>query len=176
MAEQDQSVNDQAASGEPTELAGKHDFLREMVQPGLAGLMDGSVSTLAPIFAAAYATEDTNKAFLIGLAASVGAGISMAFAEGLSDDGKLTGRGRPLVRGVTCGVMTFLGGIGHTLPFLIPQFHTAMTVAIIVVVMELIAIAWIRKRYMDTPFLRAAIQVIIGGTIVLFAGVLIGQG
>ena len=114
-------------------------------------------------------------AFLIGLAASVGAGISMAFAEGLSDDGKLTGRGRPLVRGVTCGIMTFLGGIGHTLPFLIPQFHTAMTVAIIVVIIELIAIAWIRKRFMNTPFLSATIQVIIGGTIVFFAGVLIGQ-
>ena len=147
----------------------------EMVQPGLAGLMDGSVSTLAPIFAAAYATQDTDKAFLIGLAASVGAGISMAFAEGLSDDGKLTGRGRPLVRGLVCGGMTFLGGIGHTLPFLIPQFQTAMTIAIIVVILELISIAWIRKKYMDTPFLRATIQVILGGGIVLFAGVIIGQ-
>ena len=150
-------------------------FVMEMVQPGLAGLMDGSVSTLAPIFAAAYATQDTDKAFLIGLAASVGAGISMAFAEGLSDDGKLTGRGRPLVRGLVCGGMTFLGGIGHTLPFLIPQFQTAMTIAIIVVILELISIAWIRKKYMDTPFLRATIQVILGGGIVLFAGVIIGQ-
>tara|TARA_Y100000589_G_C27150215_1_gene628604 strand:- start:1307 stop:1798 length:492 start_codon:yes stop_codon:yes gene_type:complete len=150
-------------------------FVLEMVQPGLAGLMDGSVSTLAPIFAAAYATQDTDKAFLIGLAASVGAGISMAFAEGLSDDGKLTGRGRPLLRGLVCGGMTFLGGIGHTLPFLIPQFQTAMTIAIIVVILELVSIAWIRKKYMDTPFLRATIQVILGGGIVLFAGVIIGQ-
>ena len=172
MTEPKQTDKKHAAVVEP---GNKSDFLREMVQPGLAGLMDGSVSTLAPIFAAAYATEDTNKAFLIGLAAAVGAGISMAFAEALSDDGKLTGRGRPLVRGVTCGVMTFLGGIGHTLPFLIPDFHTAMIVAIIVVVLELITISWIRKRYMDTPFLRASIQVIIGGAIVFFAGVLIGQ-
>ena len=153
----------------------RSNFVMEMVQPGLAGLMDGSVSTLAPIFAAAYATQDTNKAFLIGLAASVGAGISMAFAEGLSDDGKLTGRGRPLVRGLVCGSMTFLGGIGHTLPFLIPQFNAAMTLAIIIVVIELVTIAWIRKKYMDTPFMRATIQVIVGGAIVLFAGVLIGQ-
>ena len=153
----------------------RSNFVMEMVQPGLAGLMDGSVSTLAPIFAAAYATQDTNKAFLIGLAASVGAGISMAFAEGLSDDGKLTGRGRPMVRGLVCGSMTFLGGIGHTLPFLIPQFNAAMTLAIIIVVIELITIAWIRKKYMDTPFMRATIQVVVGGAIVLFAGVLIGQ-
>lgn len=172
MTEQKHTDKASAAIVKPGE---KSDFLREMVQPGLAGLMDGSVSTLAPIFAAAYATEDTNKAFLIGLAAAVGAGISMAFAEALSDDGKLTGRGRPLVRGITCGVMTFLGGIGHTLPFLIPDFQTAMIVAIIVVIFELITIAWIRKRYMDTPFLRASIQVIIGGVIVFFAGVLIGQ-
>ena len=172
MTKQNHTDKASAASVKPEE---KSNFLREMVQPGLAGLMDGSVSTLAPIFAAAYATEDTNKAFLIGLAAAVGAGISMAFAEALSDDGKLTGRGRPMVRGITCGVMTFLGGIGHTLPFLIPDFHTAMIVAIIVVILELITISWIRKRYMDTPFLRASIQVIIGGAIVLFAGVLIGQ-
>ena len=161
---------DKATSTKP-----KSNFVLEVVQPGLAGLMDGSVSTLAPIFAAAYATEDTNKAFLVGLAAAVGAGISMAFAEGLSDDGKISGRGRPVVRGLTCGGMTFLGGIGHTLPFLIPNFHTAMVVAIIVVIIELISIAWIRKRYMKTSFWKACIQVIIGGTIVLFAGVLIGQ-
>ena len=131
---------------ESSSTGSKSNFVLEVVQPGLAGLMDGSVSTLAPIFAAAYATEDTNKAFLVGLAAAVGAGISMAFAEGLSDDGKISGRGRPVVRGLTCGGMTFLGGIGHTLPFLIPSFHTAMVVAIIVVIVELIAIAWIRKR------------------------------
>jgi VIT1/CCC1 family predicted Fe2+/Mn2+ transporter len=153
----------------------KSDFVLEIVQPGLAGLMDGSVSTLAPIFAAAYATQDSWKAFLIGLAAAVGAGISMTFAEALSDDGKLSGRGRPYVRGVTCGFMTFLGGIGHTLPFLIPNFKVALGLAMVVVVVELILIAWIRKRFMDTPFLRACFQVIIGGAIVLVAGVLIGS-
>lgn len=153
----------------------KSDFVLEIVQPGLAGLMDGSVSTLAPIFAAAYATQDSWKAFLIGLAAAVGAGISMAFAEALSDDGKLSGRGRPYVRGFTCGFMTFLGGIGHTLPFLIPDFKVALGLAMAVVVVELILIAWIRKRFMDTPFLRACFQVIIGGAIVLVAGVLIGS-
>lgn len=153
----------------------KSNFVLEVVQPGLAGLMDGSVSTLAPIFAAAYATQDTTKAFLVGLAAAVGAGISMAFAEGLSDDGKISGRGRPVVRGLTCGGMTFLGGIGHTLPFLIPNFNTAMVVAVIVVIIELVAIAWIRKRFMQTSFWKACIQVIIGGTIVFFAGVFIGS-
>lgn len=151
------------------------DFLREVIQPGLAGLMDGSVSTLAPIFAAAFATEDSWKAFLIGLAAAVGAGISMAFAEGLSDDGKKTGRGRPLVRGVVCGLMTFLGGIGHTLPFLIADFRVAMALATAVVVVELVLIAWIRKRYMDTPFLKACFQVILGGGIVFAAGIIIGS-
>lgn len=150
-------------------------FVREIVQPGLAGLMDGSVSTLAPIFAAAFATQDSWKAFLIGLAAAVGAGVSMAFAEALSDDGKLTGRGRPVVRGVTCGFMTFVGGIGHTLPFLISDFRLALVLATIVVVFELVAIAWIRKRYMDTPFLKACVQVIIGGAIVFAAGILIGS-
>ena len=175
MNESKNNQNDQTGEQQATTHHVESNFLREMVQPGLAGLMDGSVSTLAPIFAAAYATEDTNKAFLIGLAASVGAGISMAFAEGLSDDGKKTGRGRPLIRGLSCGIMTFIGGIGHTIPFLIPQFHTAMTVAIIVVIFELIAISWIRKRYMDTPFLKATIQAIVGGTAVFFAGVLIGQ-
>jgi VIT1/CCC1 family predicted Fe2+/Mn2+ transporter len=152
----------------------EQDFLREVIQPGLAGLMDGSVSTLAPIFAAAFATQDSWKAFLIGLAAAVGAGISMAFAEGLSDDGKLTGRGRPVVRGLVCGGMTFLGGIGHTLPFLIEDFRAALILATLVVIVELVLIAWIRKRYMQTPFMKACVQVIIGGGIVFAAGVLIG--
>lgn len=150
-------------------------FLLEVVQPGLAGLMDGSVSTLAPIFAAAFATENSWKAFLIGLAAAVGAGISMAFAEAMSDDGKLSGRGRPIVRGLTCGGMTFLGGIGHTLPFLINDFRLALIVASIVVFVELILIAWIRKRFMDTPFLKACFQVIVGGVLVFIAGILIGS-
>ena len=138
----------------------RSDFVLEIVQPGLAGLMDGSVSTLAPIFAAAYATQDSWKAFLIGLAAAVGAGISMAFAEALSDDGKKTGRGRPYVRGLTCGFLTFVGGIGHTLPFLISDFKIALGLAMLVVLVELVVIAWIRNKFMDTPFLRACFQVI----------------
>jgi rubrerythrin len=150
-------------------------FVLQVVQPGLAGLMDGSVSTLAPLFAAAFATHDTHKTFLVGLAASIGAGISMGFAEALSDDGSLTGRGRPLIRGVVCGLMTTLGGIGHTLPYLIPHFHTATTLAIAVVILELAAIAWIRHRYMDSPWFAATIQVIIGGALVFLAGMLIGN-
>lgn len=153
----------------------KNKFIREIVQPGLAGLMDGSISTLAPIFAAAYATQDSRKAFLIGLAAAVGAGISMAFAEALSDDGKLSGRGRPHIRGLTCGFFTFVGGIGHTLPFLISNFEVALGLAMVVVLVELIAIAWIRNRFMDTPFLRASFQVILGGAIVFIAGIVIGS-
>jgi hypothetical protein len=149
-------------------------FLLQVVQPGLAGLMDGSVSTLAPLFAAAWATKDPWKAFLVGTAAAVGAGISMGFAESASDDGKLTGRGHPLLRGVVCGGMTFIGGIGHTIPFLIPDFHTAVLAAIIVVAVELIAIAWIRQRFMDTKFLSACFQVIVGGVLVFMAGILIG--
>jgi erythrin-vacuolar iron transport family protein len=133
------------------------------------------VSTLAPLFAAAYATHNTGDAFRVGLAASVGAGISMGFAEALSDDGSLTGRGKPLVRGVVCGLMTTAGGIGHTMPFLIPSFHTAMTLAFVVVAVELLAISWVRNRYMDTPFLSAAFQVIVGGTLVFIAGILIGS-
>ncbi|MGA3065954.1 MAG: iron exporter MbfA [Tepidisphaeraceae bacterium] len=151
-------------------------FVLQVVQPGLAGLMDGSVSTLAPVFAAAFATHSSRYAFVVGLAASVGAGISMAFAEALSDDGSLTGRGRPVTRGVICGLMTALGGIGHTLPFLIPHFYVAMTVAMIVVAVELSVISWIRYRFMDTPFLSAAFQVIVGGVLVFVAGVLIGRG
>jgi VIT1/CCC1 family predicted Fe2+/Mn2+ transporter len=137
--------------------------------------MDGSVSTLAPIFAAAVATRNSWDAFLVGLAASVGAGISMGFAEALSDDGSLTGRGHPWLRGVVCGAMTTLGGIGHTLPFLIPRFTVAMTVAVVVVVFELGIITWVRHRYMDSPALSAALQIIVGGVLVFLTGILIGS-
>ncbi len=147
----------------------------QFVQPGLAGLMDGSVSTLAPLFAAAFATHSSKDAFLVGLAASVGAGISMGFAEALSDDGSLTGRGRPLVRGIITGVMTTAGGIGHTLPYLISDFRTATTIAVIVVAIELGIISWIRKHYMETPLVRAALQVVLGGVLVFVAGLLIGK-
>ena len=150
-------------------------FLLEVVQPGLVGLMDGSVSTLAPIFAAAFATGSTWQTFLVGCAASVGAGISMGLAEGLSDDGKLSGRGRPLVRGLASGLMTAIGGIGHTLPFLIPQFHTALVLAVIVVLIELAAITWIRNKYMDTPIVKAALQIAMGGFLVFLTGILIGS-
>ncbi|HXN36142.1 MAG TPA: ferritin family protein [Opitutaceae bacterium] len=150
-------------------------FVLQVVQPGLAGLMDGSVSTLAPLFAAAFATHSSHDAFLVGLASSVGAGISMGFAEALSDDGALSGRGRPYVRGTVCGLMTAAGGLGHTLPFISSNFHVAFTVAVCVVVVELIAISWIRCHYMDTPFLSAAFQVIVGGLLVFFAGMLIGS-
>lgn len=150
-------------------------FVLQIVQPGLAGLMDGSVSTLAPVFAAAIATHKPWDAFLVGLAASVGAGISMGFAEALSDDGSLTGRGHPWVRGLVCGVMTALGGIGHTLPFLIDNFSAAMMTAIAVVVLELAAITWVRHRYMETPPLSAAVQVGIGGALVFLTGILIGS-
>jgi rubrerythrin len=150
-------------------------FVLQIVQPGLAGLMDGSVSTLAPVFAAAFATHASKDAFVVGLAASVGAGISMGFAEALSDDGSLTGRGRPWMRGLVCGLMTALGGIGHTLPFLIQEFRAAITAAVIVVLVELAAIAWIRNRYMDTPPLSAALQVGLGGVLVFVTGVLIGS-
>ena len=150
-------------------------FVLQYVQPGLVGLMDGSVSTLAPLFAAAFATHSTWETFLVGLAASVGAGISMGFAEALSDDGSLTGRGAPLVRGIVCGTMTAIGGLGHTLPYLIPNFWTATMVAIAVVVVELIAISYIRHRFMDTPFLAATFQVVVGGALVFAAGILIGS-
>jgi rubrerythrin len=150
-------------------------FVLQYVQPGLAGLMDGSVSTLAPLFAAAFATHSTWETFLVGMAASVGAGISMGFAEALSDDGSLTGRGSPWLRGTVCGLMTGLGGLGHTLPYLIPNFWTATLVAIAVVFVELAAISYIRYRYMDTPFLSAAFQVVIGGVLVFLAGILIGN-
>jgi rubrerythrin len=154
--------------------AARRMFVLRIVQPGLAGLMDGSVSTLAPVFAAAFATHDTTDAFRVGLAASVGAGISMGFAEALSDDGSMTGRGTPLLRGVVCGLMTCLGGIGHTLPYLIPGFATATAVAVAVVAIELLAISYIRNHYMDTPFLAASLQVIVGGVLVFLTGILIG--
>ena len=150
-------------------------FVLQVVQPGLAGLMDGSVSTLAPVFAAAVATQKSWDAFLVGLAASIGAGISMGFAEALSDDGSLTGRGHPWARGLICGSMTAIGGIGHTLPFLIHQFHAALVAAMGVVLVELAVISWIRHRYMDTPPLTAAIQVGLGGALVFVTGLLIGS-
>lgn len=157
------------------EQAKRRLFVLQVVQPGLAGLMDGSVSTLAPVFAAAFATKSSWDAFAVGLAASLGAGISMAFAEALSDDGSLTGRGHPTLRGFVTGLMTALGGIGHTLPFLIPDFRLAMTVAGAVVLVELLTIAGIRNRYMGTPAFSAALQVVLGGALVFLTGVLIGN-
>ncbi len=153
----------------------RRQFILTYVQPGLAGLMDGSVSTLAPIFAAAFATQDTWQTFLVGLSAAIGAGISMGFTEAAHDDGKLSGRGSPLKRGLASGIMTTIGGLGHALPYLIPHFWTATTVAAAIVFVELWAIAWIQNRYMDTPFLRAAFQVVLGGSLVFAAGVLIGN-
>jgi rubrerythrin len=157
------------------ELAQRRLFVLQIVQPGLAGLMDGSVSTLAPVFAAAFATHSSQDAFLVGLAASAGAGISMGFAEALSDDGSLTGRGHPWVRGVICGAMTALGGIGHTLPFLFRDFRLALWAAGAVVIVELGIITWIRHRYMDSPWFSAALQVGLGGVLVFITGVLIGS-
>lgn len=157
------------------EAARRKLLVLQIVQPGLAGLMDGSVSTLAPVFASAFATRNTWDAFLVGLAASVGAGISMGFAEALSDDGSLTGRGYPLLRGVVCGLMTTLGGIGHTLPFLVPRFGLAMTIAVVVVLVELGVITWVRHRYMESPVVTAAMQVALGGAIVFATGILIGS-
>ena len=150
-------------------------FVLQYVQPGLAGLMDGSVSTLAPLFAAAFATHNTWSTFLVGFAAAIGAGISMAFAEAMSDDGSLTGRGAPVVRGVVCGAMTALGGLGHALPYLIPHFYVATVLAFAVVAVELVVISWVRTHYMDTPFLQAAFQVIVGGVLVFAVGILIGS-
>lgn len=162
-------ANDEAA-------AAHRQFVLTWVQPGLAGLMDGSVSTLAPIFATAFATQDTWTTFLVGLAASVGAGISMGFTEAASDDGKISGRGSPYKRGVSAGVMTTLGGLGHALPYLITDFWTATIIALIVVFIELWAIAWIQNRYMQTPFVKAVFQVVLGGALVFAAGALIGSG
>ncbi len=158
------------------ESAAHRQFVLTWVQPGLAGLMDGSVSTLAPIFATAFATQDTWTTFLVGLAASVGAGISMGFTEAASDDGQISGRGSPYKRGFASGIMTTIGGLGHALPYLITDFWTATTIALIVVFVELWAIVWIQNRYMDTPFLRATFQVVLGGALVFAAGALIGSG
>jgi rubrerythrin len=156
------------------DLASRRQFVLTWVQPGLAGLMDGSVSTLAPIFATAFAMQNPWTTFLVGLSASVGAGISMGFTEAAHDDGKLSGRGSPWKRGLASGVMTAIGGLGHALPYLIPSFWTATIIALIVVFIELWVIAWIQNRYMETPFLRAAFQVVLGGGLVLAAGILIG--
>jgi rubrerythrin len=162
------AVEDEAATR-------KRLFVLQVIQPGLAGLMDGSVSTLAPLFAAAFATHDSWQTFLVGLAAGVGAGISMGFAEALSDDGSLTGRGHPWTRGFVCGLMTAIGGIGHTLPYLIPHIQTATAVAVAVVLVELAVIAWIRHRFMDTPLTSAVFQVVLGGLLVFLAGIIIGS-
>jgi rubrerythrin len=164
-----------SVAGKKEEDAQRRLFVLQIVQPGLAGLMDGSVSTLAPVFAAAFATKSSWDAFLVGLAASIGAGISMAFAEALSDDGSLTGRGRPVLRGSVTGLMTAAGGIGHTLPFLISDFGVAMTLAIVIVAFELAVISYIRHRYMDTPLVSAAFQVVLGGVLVFLTGILIGS-
>lgn len=170
----DQHLDKDADTLEKT--AAHRQFILTWVQPGLAGLMDGSVSTLAPIFAVAFATQDTWTTFLVGLAASVGAGISMGFTEAASDDGQISGRGSPIKRGFASGIMTTVGGLGHALPYLITDFWTATVVAIIVVFLELWAIAWIQARFMQTPFLRAAFQVVVGGALVFAAGALIGSG
>jgi len=169
-----QTILTKGAREEEEETA-RRMFVLQYVQPGLAGLMDGSVSTLAPLFAAAFATHNTWETFLVGMAASVGAGISMGFAEALSDDGSLTGRGAPWLRGSVCGLMTMIGGLGHTLPYLIPDFYLATVVSVIVVAIELAAISWIRMKYMDTPLLQAAFQVVVGGVLVFVAGILIGS-
>jgi rubrerythrin len=164
-----------AGEEESDEEARRRLFVLQVVQPGLAGLMDGSVSTLAPLFAAAFATRNSWATFLVGLAASLGAGISMGFAEALSDDGSLTGRGHPWARGGVCGLMTALGGLGHTLPYLIPAVKTATAVAVVVVLVELLVIAWIRHRFMDTRLLPAVLQVVVGGALVFLTGILIGS-
>jgi rubrerythrin len=173
----DKMTHEKEKSGEfgSEDEASRKLFVLQVVQPGLAGLMDGSVSTLAPVFAAAFATKNSWDAFLVGIAASVGAGISMGFAEALSDDGALSGRGKPLLRGGVCGLMTTAGGIGHTIPFLIPNFYTATGVAVVVVAIELIVIAYIRNHFMDTPLLAAIFQVVLGGVLVFLAGILIGS-
>lgn len=171
---EDHHLND--GSRETEDDKSKRQFILTWVQPGLAGLMDGSVSTLAPIFAVAFATQDTWTTFLVGLAASVGAGISMGFTEAASDDGELSGRGSPIKRGFASGIMTTVGGLGHALPYLITDFWTATIIAFCVVFVELWAIAWIQNKYMNTPFWRATLQVVVGGALVFAAGVLIGSG
>jgi rubrerythrin len=173
----EQIAEELGAAAEPSDEAAARQrlFVLQVIQPGLAGLMDGSVSTLAPLFAAAFATHNSWETFRVGLAASLGAGISMGFAEALSDDGSLTGRGRPLFRGLVCGLMTALGGIGHTLPYLIPNVNTATSVALAVVIVELGVISWVRQHFMDTPLLSAIFQVVVGGVLVFLTGILIGS-
>ncbi|MBV8225772.1 MAG: rubrerythrin [Verrucomicrobia bacterium] len=175
LAEQLEAQQVESGERKEEEDAARRTFVLQVVQPGLAGLMDGSVSTLAPVFAAAFATRNSWDAFLVGLAASLGAGISMGFAEALSDDGALSGRGQPWLRGTVCGLMTTLGGIGHTLPFLIQNFYLATAIAVVVVAIELAVISWIRHHYMDTPLLSAIFQVVLGGTLVFITGILIGS-
>jgi rubrerythrin len=175
LAEQLESAQQFSGAAEEEAATQKRLFVLQVIQPGLAGLMDGSVSTLAPLFAAAFATRDSWQTFLVGLAAALGAGISMGFAEALSDDGSLTGRGQPWVRGFVCGLMTALGGLGHTLPYLIPRIETATAVAVGVVIVELGVIAWIRNRFMDTPLASAVFQVVIGGLLVFLTGIIIGM-
>jgi rubrerythrin len=175
LAEELESAKRTAGAHEEEAETRRRMFVLQVVQPGLAGLMDGSVSTLAPLFAAAFATRQPHETFLVGLAASLGAGISMGFAEALSDDGSLTGRGRPLTRGLVCGLMTALGGLGHTFPYLIPYFNVATTVAIAVVIVELGVISYIRHHYMDTPLTSAIFQVVVGGVLVFITGILIGS-
>ena len=169
---QDKNLTENAKDLEKAEA--HKQFVLQIVQPGLAGLMDGSVSTLAPLFAAAFATQNNHETLMVGLAASVGAGISMGLTEAFSDDGKISGRGSPWIRGTVCGVMTMVGGIGHALPYLLSDFHAATTLAVAVVLIELIAIAWIRWKYMESSFFVAAIQVFLGGLLVLGAGILLG--
>jgi VIT1/CCC1 family predicted Fe2+/Mn2+ transporter len=162
------------AMGEVPEAEEKHALVLRVIQPALAGLMDGSVSTLAPIFAVAFATQSTHTTFLVGMAAAVGAGISMGFSEGLSDSGELTGRGHPFRRGAITGGATFVGGVLHTLPFLVQHYQVALAVAMVVVAVELLAIAWIRNRFFGTPLGRSVLHVVVGGMLVVVAGVLLG--
>jgi rubrerythrin len=176
LAEELESAHVASGGADEEAATRKRLFVLQVIQPGLAGLMDGSVSTLAPLFAAAFATKNQNhEAFLVGLAAALGAGISMGFAEALSDDGSLTGRGRPWARGFVCGLMTAVGGLGHTLPYLIPDYQTATWIAVAVVLVELGVIAWIRHRFMDTPIASAVFQVVLGGILVFLTGILIGS-
>jgi len=175
LAEEMDEKSKASGAREKEDDSAKRKFVLQIIQPGLAGLMDGSISTLAPVFAAAFATHASWTAFLVGMAASIGAGISMGFAEALSDDGVLSGRGHPWLRGPICGAMTTAGGIGHTLPFLIPDFKIAMAIAVAIVAIELAVIAWIRHRYMDTPLLSATFQVVVGGVLVFIVGILIGM-
>lgn len=154
----------------------KRQFILTWVQPGLAGLMDGSVSTLAPIFATAFATKDSHTTLLVGLAASIGAGISMGFTEAVHDDGVISGRGSPIKRGFASGIMTTIGGLGHALPYLISDFYVATVIAMFFVLVELWAIAWIQAKYMEIKFTKAVFQVVFGGSLVLAAGILIGGG